>query len=59
MVWLVGTRQCGKMTLARVLEVPAPQRYYSWDVDADRRQLVASQLDGDARLWVLDEVHKV
>jgi predicted AAA+ superfamily ATPase len=58
MVWLVGPRQSGKTTLARSLAMPTPQRYYNWDIDSDRRLLLASELDPDARLWILDEVHK-
>jgi uncharacterized protein len=56
MVLLVGPRQCGKTTLARSLNDAAA--YYSWDVDAHRRALKESRLDPDARLWILDEIHK-
>lgn len=58
MVFLSGPRQCGKTTLARSLMAGLPGTYYNWDVSRDRKRILNDQLDLDARLWVLDEVHK-
>jgi uncharacterized protein len=58
MVFLAGPRQCGKTTLAKEIGASRGGRYYSWDIAADRRMLLAGELDPDARLWILDELHK-
>lgn len=58
MVWLVGPRQCGKTTLAKSLTMFSATRHYNWDIDADRKLLMRSELDADAKLWILDEIHK-
>lgn len=59
MVFLSGPRQCGKATLAKALIEPSSQKsYYNWDLDADRKILMRSQLNPDTTLWVFDEIHK-
>ncbi len=58
MVLLVGPRQCGKTTLARMFLSETKGAYYNWDVDKHRTALRAGDLDPDALLWVFDEIHK-
>jgi uncharacterized protein len=58
MVLLVGPRQCGKTTLARMFLQETKGAYYNWDVDKHRAALRASNLEHDALLWVFDEIHK-
>lgn len=58
MVFLAGPRQCGKTTLAKKLDLVANARYYNWDLDRDRKLLLASQLDPEKKLWIFDELHK-
>lgn len=56
MVLLVGPRQCGKTTLAKSLMDGGA--YYSWDVEEHRRLLKEGRMDAQAKLWILDEIHK-
>jgi len=58
MVLLVGPRQCGKTTLARMFLQETRGAYYNWDVDKHRAALRASDLEPDALLWIFDEIHK-
>lgn len=56
MVFLAGPRQVGKTTLARSLAGSA-SGYLNWDVDKDRRRILARELPS-SNLWIFDEVHK-
>src|SRR5437762_3141845 len=58
MVLVAGPRQCGKTTLANAIVRAAKGHYYSWDREADRRNLRNLQLDGSSALWAFDEIHK-
>lgn len=61
MVLLAGPRQCGKTTLAQGLSTDPPQTkagYFSWDIEAHRKQLRQQQLPADHPLWIFDEIHK-
>lgn len=60
MVLLAGPRQCGKTTLAKEVakQFGKSHAYYSWDIDADRKQILKGELETTAFLWVLDELHK-
>jgi hypothetical protein len=56
MVFLGGPRQVGKTTLAQSL--PGGEAgYLNWDIPEDRALVLARTLP-DAKLWVLDELHK-
>jgi hypothetical protein len=60
MVLLGGPRQVGKTTLAQALlrdHFPGG-RYFNWDYDEDRRDLLAKRWRDDERLLVFDELHK-
>lgn len=60
MVFLGGPRQCGKTTLAKSLlaSADAPENYFNWDADEDRRAILEQKWLGDKRLIVFDELHK-
>lgn len=58
MVLVAGPRQCGKTTFARTLLKPLKGRYYSWDIDPDRRILRDLKMDEASHLWIFDELHK-
>ena len=59
MVFLGGPRQVGKTTLARHLLTEGGQgRYFNWDYDDDRRDLLKKRWRNDDRLLVFDELHK-
>ena len=58
MVLLAGPRQCGKTSLAHQLLKNTKGAYYNWDVNEHRRQIRDGHLNADAKLWVLDELHK-
>ncbi|MBI5479474.1 MAG: ATP-binding protein [Deltaproteobacteria bacterium] len=60
MVFVGGPRQVGKTTLAKALlrdHFPSG-RYFNWDYDEDRRDLLAKRWSDEDRLLVFDEVHK-
>ncbi len=61
MVFIGGPRQVGKTTLAQAvlknLEFRGG-RYFNWDYDDDRRDILAKKWSTDNRLLVLDELHK-
>lgn len=64
MVFLGGPRQVGKTTLAKlVLAKFVPQsntssHYLNWDNLTDRKMVLANTIPTDAKLVVLDEIHK-
>jgi hypothetical protein len=60
MVFLAGPRQVGKTTLARaILESDFPGgRYFNWDLDEDRQDIVHKRWSEDNHLLVFDELHK-
>ena len=60
MVFVGGPRQVGKTTLAKaVLEDHFPSgRYFNWDFDEDRQDILRKRWTSDARLLVFDELHK-
>jgi len=60
MVFVGGPRQVGKTTLAKaVLEDHFPSgRYFNWDFDEDRQDILRKRWTSDARLFVFDELHK-
>ncbi|MDY0004952.1 MAG: ATP-binding protein [Polyangia bacterium] len=57
MVFLGGPRQSGKTTLARTILGEAAG-YYTWDLDEDRRDILAKRWDPRTSLLVFDELHK-
>ena len=59
MVFLGGPRQCGKTTLAQtLLKQSSSGRYFNWDLDEDRRSILAKQWASTDSLLVFDELHK-
>lgn len=59
MVFLAGPRQVGKTTLAKsILAKGGNGRYFNWDSQADRRNILASAWPPPPALLVLDELHK-
>ena len=60
MVFIGGPRQVGKTTLAKSLRDTKYQDavYLNWDVDEDRRAIIAKEWRKDASLVIFDELHK-
>lgn len=59
MVFLGGARQVGKTTLAKlVLQSSKSSHYLNWDNLADRKIILANNIPTDAKLVVLDGIHK-
>ena len=60
MVILAGPRQCGKTTLANDIAIKwdGETVSYNWDIEEQRRQILKSQIDNKAKLWIFDELHK-
>lgn len=58
MVLISGPRQCGKTTFARGLFREPETLYLNWDLPADRKALLALELDTKKKIWILDEIHK-
>ncbi|MFN0117727.1 MAG: ATP-binding protein [Elusimicrobiota bacterium] len=60
MVFIGGPRQVGKTTLSETLIAHhyAKTVYLNWDQRQDRQKMMASEWPGDAKLIILDEVHK-
>jgi len=60
MVFVGGPRQVGKTTLARSIlnGFQGGGRYFNWDFDEDRRDLIKKRWHGKDRLLVFDELHK-
>lgn len=60
MVFVGGPRQVGKTTLAKKLIAQhyTQTAYFNWDNRQDRKEIIKSQWPGNARLIILDEIHK-
>jgi uncharacterized protein len=58
MVFLGGPRQVGKTTLAKAILKQRGGRCFNWDLDEDKRELLAKAWSDDDPLLVLDELHK-
>ena len=60
MVFIGGSRQVGKNTLAKSLRDTKFKDaiYLNWDVDQDRRAIIAKEWRKDASLVIFDELHK-
>jgi predicted AAA+ superfamily ATPase len=60
MVFVGGPRQVGKTTLARQLLAARlqPGRYFNWDFDEDRHDIINKRWSRDDRFLVFDELHK-
>ncbi len=60
MVFVGGPRQVGKTTMAQaILAEHYPNgRYFNWDYDEDRLDIVKKRWQQDCRLLVFDELHK-
>jgi predicted AAA+ superfamily ATPase len=60
MVFVGGPRQVGKTTIAKaVLSKHYPAgRYFNWDFDEDRQDIVQKKWSSDNKLLVFDELHK-
>jgi predicted AAA+ superfamily ATPase len=56
MVFLGGPRQCGKTTLAKSLLKLG--RYFNWDYDQDRQDILAQKWAPQDQLLIFDELHK-
>ncbi|MBW2031732.1 MAG: ATP-binding protein [Deltaproteobacteria bacterium] len=61
MVFIGGPRQVGKTTLAKAIldnYFPESGRYFNWDFDEDRQDILRKRWSDDDRLLVFDELHK-
>ncbi len=60
MVFVGGPRQVGKTTMAKMLlnRIDANSRYFNWDFDEDRHNLLDKKWKQDGGLVVFDELHK-
>lgn len=62
MVFLGGPRQCGKTTLAKTIlgacQSKGGGKYFNWDLDDDRRDLLKKKWLQNERLLIFDELHK-
>ncbi|OGF28485.1 hypothetical protein A2331_05020 [Candidatus Falkowbacteria bacterium RIFOXYB2_FULL_34_18] len=60
MVFLDGPRQVGKTTLAQQIgeEQYKKYSYLNWDNLQDKKRIINSQFEPDAKLIVFDEIHK-
>jgi len=60
MVFVGGPRQVGKTTLAKyILEKSNTRgRYFNWDYDEDRRDIIQKRWQDQDNLLVFDELHK-
>ena len=59
LVFVTGARQVGKTTLSQQLQTTVtPSQYLNYDVAADRAVIERQSWAPDARLLVLDELHK-
>jgi len=60
MVFIGGPRQVGKTTLAKmIMSRHFPEgRYFNWDFDEDRQDILKKRWAGNNTLLVFDELHK-
>ncbi len=58
MVFVGGPRQVGKTTLARYILELQGGRYFNWDYDTDRQEILGRKWTEDTPLLVFDELHK-
>ncbi len=60
MVFIGGSRQVGKMILVKALlqEQKMPGRYFNWDYDEDRQDILLKKWSAADKLLVFDELHK-
>ena len=60
MVFVGGPRQVGKTTIARSIldQWSSSGRYFNWDYDEDRRDILKKRWHERNRLLVFDELHK-
>ncbi len=60
MVFVGGPRQVGKTTLAKKLLATEQWqgRYFNWDFDEDRQDILARKWQAQDRLLIFDELHK-
>ena len=60
MVFIGGPRQVGKTTLVKALlkEQEMPGRYFNWDYDEDRQDILQKKWSAADKLLVFDELHK-
>jgi len=60
MVFIGGPRQVGKTTLAKQLLSYAENngRYFNWDYDEDRQNILQQKWSRDDHLLIFDELHK-
>ena len=59
MVFVTGPRQVGKTTLSRMLLGSATGQYLNYDVADDRAVILNAKWNPQAKLLVLDEIHKM
>ena len=59
MVFVTGARQVGKTTLSRMLLADTPGQYLNYDVADDRAVILRANWRPQAKLLVLDEIHKM
>ncbi len=58
MVFVGGPRQCGKTTLAKRILSEVGGRYFTWDLDEDRKSILKKNWSEAEPLLVFDELHK-
>jgi predicted AAA+ superfamily ATPase len=59
MVFVGGPRQVGKTTMAKDLLTAFPQgRYFNWDFDDDRQDILKKRWTAENTLLIFDELHK-
>lgn len=60
MVFIGGARQVGKTTLAtgQIASTFSQHVYYNWDHREDRKKILNGTFEGNADLFIFDELHK-
>ena len=60
MVFVGGPRQVGKTTMAKEIlaQVPVKGRYFNWDYDEDRQDILKKYWSKEDKLLIFDELHK-